>query len=117
MKKKTSIDAHNSIKPAKAYYHAKVLEGLNKLRVGGTFFEISQSAGIKPEQAWKRISELVKDGKIFDTGITRRLPSGRNGTVWQITGMNSTGEVPVITKEIKNKKTILPSNQQPFLNL
>lgn len=115
--KNTSKAAHDSIKPAKAYYHAKVIEGLQKLKVGGTFFEISQAVGLGPDKIWKRISELVKDEKIFDTGITRRLPSGRQGTVWQIVGMTTNGEMPVIESAKNNNKHILPTNQQPFLQL
>lgn len=86
--KQTSIDAHDSIKNAKAYYHAKVIEGLEILKVGGTFAEIADAVGLKHDKIWKRISELTKIKVVFDTGLTRPLPSGRKGTVWQLVSRN-----------------------------
>ena len=91
----TSKAAHESIKPAKAYYHAKVAEGLEKLRTGGTFAQIAEAVGLTPDKIWKRISECQKAGMVFDTGITRTLPSGRQGTVWQLVGMKP--QAPVIS--------------------
>lgn len=83
--KQTSIDAHDSIKPAKAYYHQKVVEGLQKLKVGGTFSEIAHAVGLTDDKIWRRMSECAANGIVYDTGITRPLPSGRKGTVWQLT--------------------------------
>lgn len=80
----TSKAAHESIKPAKAYYHAKVVEGLEQLKGGGTFSQIADAVCLAPDKIWKRCSELKAAGIIFDTGITRPLPSGRQGTVWQL---------------------------------
>lgn len=93
--KSTSKAAHDSMKNAKSSYWEKIEEGLNKLKVGGTFSEISVASGVKPEQVWKRLSEMQRDGKIYDTGITRALPSGRQGTVWQLV-------------EIKVKQSVVP---------
>jgi hypothetical protein len=81
--KPTSKAAHESVKPLKEAYWQKILEGLDDLKVGGTFAEIATAAKLKPEQVWKRLSEMQADGKIYDTGITRVLPSGRKGIVWQ----------------------------------
>ena len=89
----TSKAAHESIKPAKSYYHEKIVEGLMKLKVGGTFSEISVAAEIKPEQCWKRLSECAAAGTIFDTGVTRKLPSGRQGTVWQLTSIKTADKI------------------------
>ncbi len=103
--KATSKAAHDSIKSAKGYYHQKVLEGLTKLRVGGTFAEIALAVGLAPDKIWKRMSELQKEQKIYDTGITRALPSGRKGTVWQIYGLNyADPENPKTDTEVKALK-------------
>lgn len=84
-RKKTSIDAHNSIKSAKGYYHQKVIDGLEKLKAGGTSAEIASIMGMTYDKVWRRMSELQGSGIVFDTGITRPLPSGRKGIVWQLT--------------------------------
>lgn len=80
----TSILAHDSIKPLKEVLHAKIIAGMNKLRVGGNFDEISVCAGLKREEVWRRLSELEKDGKIFNTGLTHTSVTGRAATVWQL---------------------------------
>jgi hypothetical protein len=115
--KKTSRDAHNSIKEAKSFYHQKIISGLELLKVGGNYEEISRAAGIKPDQAWKRISELVAAGRVFDTGITRKLSSNRKGTVWQLKDLPVSEEVPVISSPTKTKKAQQHLNQQPLLSL
>lgn len=83
----TSVLAHNSIKESKAAMHAKIVEGLEKLKVGGTFDEIAVAAGMKPQQVWKRNSEMVKLGLMFNVGITRPGVSGRSCSVWQLTSL------------------------------
>jgi hypothetical protein len=81
----TSILAHNSIKESKSAMYAKIVEGLEKLRVGGTFDEVAAVTGLKPQQVWKRYSEMQGLGLIFNVGITRPGVSGRACTVWQLT--------------------------------
>ena len=81
----TSKAAHESMKEHKAAMYEKIIEGLNKLRVGGNFEEISSAAGLKPEQVWKRLSEMDELGITYNTGITRKLSSGRSGIVRQLT--------------------------------
>ncbi len=81
----TSILAHNSVKESKSAMYVKIIEGLEKLRVGGTFDEISEAAGLKPQQVWKRFSEMQGLGLIFNVGITRKGVSGRLCSVWQLT--------------------------------
>ncbi len=80
----TSILAHNSIKESKAAMYAKIVEGLEKLRVGGTFDEISVASGLEPQQIWKRLSEMQGLGLIFNVGTTRPGVSGRLCSVWQL---------------------------------
>lgn len=115
--KSTSKAAHDSIKPLKNYYQDKVIEGLTKLKVGGTYEEIAQSVKLKPDQVWKRISELVEKKKVYDTGITRTLSSRRKGTVWQLVGLETSEEAPVIQKENKKPKPVLSNNQKPLFSL
>lgn len=102
--KSTSRAAHESIMPAKAYYHKKVIEGLEKLKVGGTFAEIADAVDVKHDKIWKRISEVAKLEIVFDTGITRKLPSGRQGTVWQLTSRKHSYANEVINSATNNPK-------------
>lgn len=81
--KPTSKAGEEFIKPHKPSHKEKILDGLGKLRIGGTYEEISLSAGMREDQVWKRMNELVKDGLVFDTGVTRKLKSGLHGIVWQ----------------------------------
>ena len=86
----TSLLAHESLKESKAAMYVKIIEGLNKLRVGGTFDELSVVTGLKPQQIWKRYSEMAALGMIFNTGITRKGVSGRSCRVWQLTDLTPT---------------------------
>ncbi len=86
----TSLLAHESVKESKAAMYVKIIEGLNKLRVGGTFDELSVVTGLKPQQIWKRYSEMAALGMIFNTGITRKGVSGRSCSVWQLTDLTPT---------------------------
>lgn len=99
--KRTSIDAHNSIIPAKSHYHKIVVDGLRKLKVGGTFAEVADSMGVGHDKIWRRMSELQKIGVIYDTGITRKLPSNRQGTVWQLMEIKHSFADKVI-EDVKN---------------
>lgn len=99
----TSKDAHESIKEHKSILYEKIKEGLRKLKIGGTFEEVATASGIKPEQAWKRMSELVQYGVLYNTGITRKTSSGRNAMVRQLVGLQSYDnvkpeELPVLDK-------------------
>ena len=79
--RQTSKDAHDSIKESKEAIHKKIVEALRKIKVGGTFHEIAVTAKLTDAQTWKRISEIEN---IYDSGLRRKLPSGRNGIVWQL---------------------------------
>lgn len=81
----TSRLAHESVKEHKQVMYDKIIEGLEKLKVGGNFDEIARSANLKPEQVWKRLSELVESGVCFNVGITRPTSSGRQAMVRQLT--------------------------------
>lgn len=81
----TSEEAHDSIKDSKEAIHKKIIEALRKIKVGGTFHEIAVAAKLTDAQTWKRISEIES---IYDSGLRRKLPSGRNGIVWQLREIN-----------------------------
>lgn len=82
--RETSHEAHESVKEHKQLMYDKIVKGLEKLKVGGTFEEIAKAANLKPEQVWKRLPEMDELGITFDTGIKRKLSSGRNGMVRQL---------------------------------
>jgi len=106
--KPTSIEAHEYIKPHKQSHQQKILEGLDRLKIGGTHEEIAAVSGLRPDQAWKRLSELSREGKIFDTMITRKLRSGLQGSVWQLTGKPTVvvSSNPKTMQEFKDAKTL-----------
>lgn len=84
----TSKEGEAFIKPHKPNHKQRIMDALRIMKVGGTQEEIAEVAGMRPDQVWKRLSELSDDGKIFDTGITRKLKSGVSGIVWQATNTN-----------------------------
>ena len=106
--KPTSREAHEYIKPHKQSHQEKILEGLDRLKIGGTHEEIGAVAGLRPDQCWKRLSELAKEGKIFDTMITRKLKSGLQGSVWQLAGKPTVvvSPNPRTMQEFKDAKTL-----------
>lgn len=85
----TSRLAHESIKPAKQAIYEKIIKGMEILQVGGTFEEIAKASNLEPAQAWKRISEMVDAGTLFNVGITRPTSSGRQAMVRQLTNLRS----------------------------
>lgn len=94
----TSKEGEQFVRVFKKTHHEKILEALAGLKVGGTHEEIAKIADMRPDQVWKRLSELERDEKIFDTGITRKLKSGVNGIVWQLVGEECKGIKPVFSK-------------------
>lgn len=81
--KPTSKAGETFIASFKPSHKSKILEGLEKLKVGGTQEEIAKITGLREDQVWKRMVDLVNDGKVFDTGITRKLKSGLQGICWR----------------------------------
>ena len=81
MKRKTSIEAHNSIKAHKRTMWAKIIAAARKLPNGGNFEQIARKAGLKPEQVWKRLPEMVDARIMENTGETRPTSTGRQAMV------------------------------------
>ena len=78
-----SIDAHNSVKPAKEAIHSKILKGLTEIH-SGTFREIATACNMHPDQVWKRLSELERSGKLQNVSDKRCEISGRTCSVWTL---------------------------------
>ncbi len=100
--KPTSKAAHEYIKPHKPSHKQKILEALQKAKVGATHEEAAAISGLRPDQVWKRLSEMERDGSIFNTGITRPLKSSVPGIVWQLKNLPIVdAENPKTDKEVK----------------
>lgn len=85
----TSKAAHESVKDHKQVMYDKIKVGMERLRIGGTFEEIAKVCGLKPEQVWKRLPEMVEAGTVYNVGITRKTSSGRSAMVRQLVGMKA----------------------------
>jgi len=77
---------------ARENHYWKILTALNKIK-DGTSWEISDATEqppelnikkLKPDQVWKRISELVDSDIIFDTGLRRNSPDGNKAMVYAL---------------------------------
>jgi len=53
-----------------------------KLRGPSTQSELAARLALRPDQVWRRVSDLKNRERIADTGITRPGDSGRHQTVW-----------------------------------
>jgi hypothetical protein len=117
----TSILAHDSIKESKAEMYRRIIEGLNKLRTGGTFDEISIASNLKPQQVWKRLSEMQGLGLIFNVGTTRPGASGRSCSVWQLQSLTTIVDISELSLTNCTEKTPLQQldlfSLTPFANL
>lgn len=57
---------------------------LDELRNGsGTYEELAQRTGLRPDQVWRRLPDLEKRGLAVATGDERRGSAGRNQRVWR----------------------------------
>lgn len=103
--KATSKAAHEFIKPHKQSHKDKIIAALEKIKVGATQDELAMLTGLRTDQCWRRMNELVKDGIVFDTGITRPLKSSCLGIVWQLCKLPVVNpENPTTEKQIKALK-------------
>lgn len=77
----TSKEAAESMKPSAGILRAKCLEAL---RSGpATADEIAERLGLSVLSARPRFSELLREGKIEDTGERRVNASGRRAKTWR----------------------------------
>lgn len=78
----TSRAAAESMKPTTAYLQSKCLKSLAKgpMSADECAVDIGESIlSVRP-----RFSELLKKGKVIDTGLRRRNDSGRAAKVWRL---------------------------------
>lgn len=101
----TSHLAHESVKHGKQAMYEKIIAGMERLRVGGNFEEIAIASNLEPAQCWKRLSEMVDAGTVFNVGITHKTSSGRQAMVRQLVSLK------------EKHKNLLPENKCPQLDL
>lgn len=96
---------------ARENHYWKILTALNKIK-DGTSWEIADATEappelnikkLKPDQVWKRISELVDCDVIFDTGIRRDSPDGNKAMVYALSSRRE--EYAHITKPERIEST------------
>ena len=85
--------AHRS-DPATSHEAARFMQGMAERHKhiiytalfwrGLTSQEISDSCELDYHQVARRMSDLVADGKVQDSGETRPSPGGRRATVWRL---------------------------------
>ncbi len=81
---KTSLEAYRSVKEMKEAHKIKIIEALKQLKTGGTYEQISTLINIDKAQVNRRLSEMERDGIIYNVGITRPTISGRSAMVRQL---------------------------------
>jgi hypothetical protein len=104
----TSKAAHESVKEHKSAMYEKIKAGLVRLRIGGTFEEVAKVSGLRPDQVWKRLPEMVELGMVYNVGITRQTSSGRKAMVRQLVGMKAvdTNKAPKTQAQQKAKEIV-----------
>lgn len=94
--RKTSIEAHNSVKDKKATMHRLIRKALSEIKQG-SFRDIARQANLEPQQVWKRLSEMPNIVEC-DTKICPK--SKRRVTVWEFK------QVSRVTREIGSENVI-----------
>jgi DNA-binding HxlR family transcriptional regulator len=81
----TSNAAFRSLKHSEVKeLHEKIIWGLGQIKEG-TFEDISLAIKISKDRVWRRLSELIRDGKIYRPGTKKVLSSGREGYTYRLT--------------------------------
>lgn len=76
---------------ARENHYKRIITALEKIK-DGTSYEIAEATEVnlftkskmKPDQVWKRISELIDADVLFDTGIRRTSPDGNKAMVYAL---------------------------------
>lgn len=84
----TSRLAYETILKGRDNHYKKIILALEWI-MDGTAWQIATQARLKPDQVWKRLSELVASDIIFDTGIRRNSPDGNKAMVYAMTNRRS----------------------------
>lgn len=82
----TSMLAYDKITApgARDNHFKKIVTSLDKI-IKGTNYEVAADSGLKPDQVWKRMSELVFAGTVMDTGLRGLSPDGNKAIIWALT--------------------------------
>jgi hypothetical protein len=89
---------HMDVTGKKLSYSEIILQAMLCLDfVEGNTDRIANFAKLKREQVHKRLSEMEKQGLIFNTGKTNLLSTGRHGIVWKATERKNIldSEIPI----------------------
>ena len=80
----TSLAAYRSFERSgdKIDHHRRILGALDFIGEG-TAQQIADRCGLGYYQTSRRISELVKDNKVADTGRKGKSPSGKAAIIWK----------------------------------
>lgn len=79
----TSVEAARSAQPM-ADQHKFVIATILLFHGPLTSQGIADRCELSYHQVARRMSDLVADGKVQDSGQTRRSPGGRRATVWRL---------------------------------
>jgi biotin synthase-related radical SAM superfamily protein len=94
--RQTSTEAHESVKEHKQRMYERIAAALSVMKIGGTFEEIAEVSGLKPDQVWKRLPEMIEAGKVYNVGITRPTSSGRKAMVRQLTSFKEVKQLQLL---------------------
>ena len=117
----TSVDAFHSLYPAKISGTCqKIINGLGVIGKG-SYEDISRQIKTDPMKVWKRCSDLHKSGFLFRSGERKKMSSGREGFVWELSqkGRLAITETPIPGKTVADfsRALIQPKQSEYTQNL
>lgn len=114
--KQTSISAYREITDSgRKKTHSERIYAAMLKHGAGTYEQIATYANMQDRQVWKRLSELERDGMIFDSGRTATLSSGKEGTIWVVNATAVQIAQPTETPAKSNSKP--PKQSQPSIRI
>ena len=105
MPRDTSIAAAESIAELTPQLRARVFEEI-RLREGATCDELEISLDLKHQTASARVHELMKEGKIVDSGERRPTSSGAMAIVWKVTPPSTSATVVGPSRQSKQEVVV-----------
>lgn len=103
----TSIDAYRSLDPAKINeIYKRIVSALVVIK-SGTFEDIAKQMKEEKSVVWKRLNEMEKIKLLQRPGTKKKLKSGRDGYVWEISNEYYEICMTIATQHnLKDKPTI-----------
>lgn len=103
----TSIDAYKSLDPAKINETYKMIISALAVIKSGSFEDISKHLKVEKSVVWKRLGEMEKMKLLQRPGTKKKLKSGRDGYVWEISNEYYEICMTIATQyNLKDKPTI-----------